>query len=289
MKFSKSIMVLGTMLVSSQAMALNVLGVTWNPDSFNDWEGHTNYGQWITATNQPQSPLNVAPSISSALAINFANPATLVGNYLTGVGEFNQFNEGTTNTGSPTGGVAPSFCENCELTYVFGGIQITGFDANTGYTFSGGWVNIYSDQTPVANFLPSQVNNPNLAAAQSAINNAADGNLFLSLSIDALAFTNFNFGATTLGGTVNALFSVTGGAAATYFDTDTQTLGGSTGDISYTSSSFFSSTSPANANHKVATGTADLIGNTLPEPASLALLGLGVLGLGKYSRRKLIA
>lgn len=280
----KIILIVSGLLLSTQAQAVSVLGVNWNPSDFNDWEGHTNYSQWVTDTNQPQTPLNAAPLVGSAQAINFADPSTIVGNYLTGVGEFNQFNTMNTNTGSPTGGVPPTFFPNGELTYSFGGIHIDGFDPTLGYIFSGGWVNIYADQAPVANFIPALAADGNLIAAQNAINNAVDGDLFLSLSIDKLAFTGFNFSPTTLGGTVNALFSVTGGAAKKYFDTNTKALGSQTGDILYTSSSFFNS--QTNGNINVASGTSDWLGKTVPEPETLSLLGVGLLGIGASSRKK---
>ena len=50
---------------------------------------------------------------------------------------------------------------------------------------------------------------------------------------------------------------------------------------------FSSSFQPLNgSNGTLLTGTVDITGNTIPEPGSLALLGLGLLGFAASKKRK---
>lgn len=251
--FMKYIGAAGLVLASTSASALNVGGVIWDPDYFfagppssMDFDADTAYKQWFAPAADAGNidPLN-------AVGLPVAD-----GDVLQGMGEFSFINDKGTNTASSTGGGAGSFCPGCELTFVF---ETT----VAGDNFTGGYIDIYVDNTP--DFF-----NPNSAV----IAEATDGVLWLSLNIDSINFIPdpvLGFGA----GHVDALLSVVGGLAMDNFDTNEATGGA---DFEYSSDAIFDGL--------FADGTADLVGNSIPEPTSLALLGLGLLGFGARARRK---
>ena len=195
-----------------------------------------------------------------------------------GTGEVTGF--GTVNTINGVGG----FCAGCELTFTFGGYtpNAPGFLPTIGgaaINYSNGWVKVWVDASPETLL--------NSSAVTMTSASTGDGVLWLDL-------VGHNTGGKTFTGTVNlngfdgsleslsggGLLDAVGGLAFGNFNTNAKADGS---DLTFSNS--FTTFLPS-GNLLDALGTGNFNGNTIPEPESLALVGLGLLGLAASRRRK---
>lgn len=259
MKKTLLALAVGGMLAATQAHAgyINVGGVVWDPAVGDDFFATDTIFE--TVVSGPGDTLSGYGKIN---AINFEN----------------------------------SFCPGCELTYQFGGFTLNSsfkdnnlnsvMDAGDNVFFTGGWVKMYVDFTP--DYAPDNFGSAgdegganalwlDLTAKTLTNSLGQNGTLFSLLKAGIL-------GTGTEGGEGNVNLDVIGGSAAGNFDTN-QEAGGS--DL-YMTSSFQPRNCISNGtctSQYVIGGTNEITGNSIPEPGTLGLLGLGLLGFGALRRR----
>lgn len=184
------------------------------------------------------------------------------GNELTGIGEFYKLNNTNPNV----------FVPNGELTFQFGGFNLVNG------VFTNGWLKVYTGFGLDDDYDAGV----NTGAVASDITKATNGTLWLSLVSSYNQFTSDfpNAQNPFLSGqlTVNWNVIVNQGTAWSNFNTNTQAAG--TDLFSRASATF-------QVGQSIATlGNGSLIGDSIAAPSSLAVLGLGLLGVAGVARRK---
>lgn len=206
---------------------------------------------------------------------DFSGTTATVSQYITvGTGELTGFGKITKLNESET------FCPGCELTFQFGGYMpvsagLLPTTSNVGISidYTGGWVKVFVDHTPDA---PSNAFNLNAG-------NAADGNLWLDMvghAINGVTLTGLNFFPAFLHG--QGWWDVVGGIAKGNLDTNSKDDGS---DLAF-SMTFTSFGGPTVNPLLVSSGAGTFKGNSIPEPGSLLLLSLGLLGIATARARK---
>lgn len=268
---------LAVMSINSHANVINVGGVTWDPDYVkvslppaNDLTMKFAYDQWFV--DMADAGTYDPTKAKSAFAVS-------AGDELQGSGRVTELN-GLLDPDLAGVGL----CVGCELTYSFGGLIADG----------------------VGGFLPG-------GFFQFGVETGGDidgdytlgaGVPWLTLSLDEVTFAaNGAPGSVYTSGHIDVLFSAVAGPAMENFDTNTlANLLGGMSDVFYAGDAVFNQhfdaggtqifgvIDPLNNNvaASYAEGTADAFGDTvgIPEPSSLAILGLGLLGLAGTRFRK---
>ncbi|MDP4528110.1 PEP-CTERM sorting domain-containing protein [Alkalimonas delamerensis] len=158
------------------------------------------------------------------------------------------------------------FCTSCELTFEIGGFLT---DGAGGFVQEEGFIRIFSDSTPDYDF----TNNPMDAAT------ATNGSLWLELLARDIAFVTLSPDPATpyTTGILSATWVLGDVTAAAYGNFQQGLFNGNDASSVSEASLFIGSTFD---------GSGVLRASTIPEPATIGILGLGLLGLGGMARRK---
>jgi hypothetical protein len=265
MKYVTSFIGAAALAVASygvEASPVTAGGVTWDPIDNGGIGGAFQFQQWYTDASNYTVDSNGVTKLANGNAV-----APGLG-LLSGVGIFNQIFDSRTlfgNLGFPS---EFGYCTSCVLSFSFGGLSISDVTpTSVGFDTSNSWLNIYY-QNPI-NVLGVST------TAYENVNSYQNGTLWASLKFDS-----FWLNGTILGGSVQSTLSVVGGLPDVVEALD-RNVGVSDiflqGIAQFEQGRLYSGSSTGPAAGQFA---------TIPEPVSIALLGLGLLGLAGSRRYK---
>lgn len=228
------------------------------------------------------------------VASTYENIVTALGQELRGYGEITQIVDSN-------GLVWSAGNNDTILTYVFEGFIVSSISP-THTDFTGGSVKFYTDHPLVAGYTAFTPigggTNPEILA-DFAEASTGNGGLWLSLAgntfttgdpLHATGITLHSTGVgldgvgSLIGGTGTGLLDVVGGAAASVFVKDIFGDADSDGKAdAQLGSSFSNGFLPAN---QILSGSSDIRAEVIPEPSSIALLGLGLSAIGFFASRR---
>jgi hypothetical protein len=295
----KKLLIASAVALSLSSLGVNAAivtagGIQWDDTGLSTGgvSNQVNFQQWFidpNATGTTTDDNGTAGDLTDDYqringAVSGGAVAGSVGSELVGLGEFYSFNDSR----APNSAFNPAFCvtQDCELTFAFGGLVVTSV-GGTGPVFdtTNSWFNIYYDGTPDFTTLDP---NDSLAGstAYTKYLEAQNDSLWL-----ALGFDTFILDGTIIGGEAEALLSVRNVAGLGNDEAKAAwDYNGPLGsDIDFTAGATFedNTTTPSGTLLYSRDGNGQSLNVTpVPEPSTIALFGLGLLGLAGAARRK---
>lgn len=222
----------------------------------------------------------------------YESVVTGIGQELKGYGEITQIFDST-------GLVWSAGANNTVLTYVFDGYIVNSISPAHA-DFTGGSVRFYTDHPALPGYTAfNPIGGGTAAEIAADFVEASTGNGVFWLSLAGNNFYDITHpGGVTLhatgvgldgvgaliAGSGTGLLDIVGGAAAFAFITDTFGDADADGKADMQiGSSFSNAFTPAN---QILSGSADLRAEAIPEPSSIALLGLGLSAIGFFASRR---